>query len=133
MEKLSPYELENAAEGSLFIKKGNKLVSVSFKELSKDLESKCNDALNIKQKADANEKNIYKLSIELETLVKSHFITVFSLFELKALKGEIEIDDENLLNLDEEVVSGRLSVKDAVMKHPYLKETYESLFGKVGK
>lgn len=130
---LSPYEFEKAKEGDIFVKKNGKLVAVSFAELSKELKTQCDDVLNYKQETKANSKSIDKISTQLETLVKSHFITVFSLFELKALKGEIEVDDEELLNLDEKVLSGECSVDYALEQHEYLKETYNKLFGKVGK
>ena len=133
MEKISPYEFEKAPEGSLFIKKGDKLVHITFKEISKDLEKKCDDVLNHKALEKSNADKIDEISTYLQSLAKSHFISVFSLFELKALKGEIDVEDEELLNLDEKVLEDKISVEEALDSHEFLKTTYNKLFGKVGK
>lgn len=133
MEKISPYEFEKAPEGSLFIKKGNKLIAVSFDALAEKLNEKCESVLNHKALEKSNADKIDEISTYIESLAKSHFISVFSLFELKALKGEIDVEDENLLNLDEKVLNDEMSVKEALDSHEYLKTTYDKLFGKVGK
>lgn len=133
MELISPYDLGKAKEGSLFIKKGNKLVAVSFKELSKELESKCDGIVNTKQQVKVNEEKINNLIQEFNDLKKSHFITVFSLFELKALKGEIEVEDESLLDLDTKVLLEGMNVEEALNSHEFLRNTYDLLFGKVEK
>ena len=36
---INPYEFEKAHDGDLFVKKGEKLVAVSFNELSKELKN----------------------------------------------------------------------------------------------
>lgn len=133
MEKISPYEFEKAPEGSLFIKKGNKLIGVSFDTLAKKLNEKCESVLNHKALEKSNADKIDEISTYLQSLAKSHFISVFSLFELKALKGEIDVEDENLLNLDEKVLNDEMSVEEALDSHEFLKTTYNKLFGKVGK
>lgn len=133
MEKISPYEFEKAPEGSLFIKKGNKLIGVSFDTLAEKLNEKCESVLNHKALEKSNADKIDEISTYLQSLAKSHFISVFSLFELKALKGEIDVEDENLLNLDEKVLNDEMSVEEALDSHEFLKTTYDKLFGKVGK
>lgn len=133
MEKISPYEFEKAPEGSLFIKKGNKLIGVSFDTLAEKLNEKCESVLNHKALEKSNATKIDEISTYLKSLAKSHFISVFSLFELKAFKGEIDVEDENLLNLDEKVLNDEMSVEEALDSHEFLKTTYNKLFGKVGK
>lgn len=125
MKTINPYEFERAPENSLFIKKGNDLVAVSFDELAKALNSKCDGVLNFKHKVNVISKSL----AEFKKLSKRHFITVFTLFELKALNGEIEVDEE-LLNLDEEVIADRISVEDALKCHDYLQKTFNALYGK---
>lgn len=133
MEKISPYEFEKAPEGSLFIKKGNKLIGVSFDTLAEKLNEKCESVLNHKALEKSNADKIDEISTYLQSLAKSHFISVFSLFELKALKGEIDVENEELLNLDEKVLNDEMSVEEALDSHEFLKTTYNKLFGKVGK
>lgn len=130
---INPYEFNQAEDGSLFVKEGNRLRAVSFKELSKDLESKCDGMVNTMQMAKSNSKSITEISDKLKSLVKSQFIIVFSLFELKALKGEIDVEDEGLLDLDSKVINNEINVADALDSHEFLKATYDALFGKVGK
>lgn len=122
---LSPYEFEKAKDGSLFIKKGKKLVEVSFDELAENLKKEVLKIVNTEQKVNA----LSKCLSQVKKYSKKHFITAFSLFELKALKGEIEVEDETLLELDEKVLSGELSVEEAIEKHEYLKTTFEELYG----
>lgn len=122
---LTPYEFEKAQDGSLFIKKGKHLVAISFNELSQDLKKEVSKIANLERKVEVNSKCIE----QLQKTEKQRFITVFTLFELKALKNEIEVSDETLLNLDEEVIADHISVSDAINKHDYLKQTYFSLYG----
>ena len=127
MKTINPYEFERAPENSLFIKKGNDLVAVSFDELAKALNAKCDGVLNFKHKVNVISKSL----AEFKKLSKRHFITVFTLFELKVLKGELEVNDEEILNLDEKVLKDEISVEQAVNEfHPYLKETFNALYGK---
>lgn len=120
---LTPYEFEKARDGDLFVKQGDKLVAVSPSSLTAELKKELQKVPELEQELKVVGKHITKL----EKLAKKHFIIVFTLFELKALKGEIEVEEE-LLSLDEKVISGEMAVEEAVNKHEYLQKTFNALF-----
>lgn len=123
---LNPYEFEKAKDGDLFVKKGDKLVAVSFAELNKENKQAILEQAKLGTKLNA----VCKCLANFEKLSYSHFICVFNLFCNKVISGEIEIDDENLLKLDEKVLNGDLSVSKALNKHEFLKATFDKLYGK---
>ena len=62
---------------------------------------------------------------------KSHFLVVYQSFSIKVLTGDIELtegQEEALLNIDEKVINGEVSVEQALELHPYLKETFTKVF-----
>lgn len=122
---ISPYVFEKAEEGSLFIKKNNNLVPVSFDELSKPIKKEFAKMTELDFKVSV----ISKCLSNFEKLAKRHFIVVFNLFATKVYNGELEIEDDELLKLDEKVLNNELSVEDALNKHEYLKETFDLLYG----
>ena len=121
---LSPYEFEKAPEGSLFIKKNKKLVAVTSDELLKPLKDELYKYAELESKVN----DLVKCTKHFKTLAKSHFIVVFSAFKTKVMTGEIVIEDENLLKLDESVLKNELTVVEALSKHEYLAETFNALF-----
>ena len=116
----------NAKDGSLLIKRKGKWEVTDFNELNKQ---------NAKEIA-----KIKELKIEINSLkrankhfvlyAKSHFLVVFNYFKIKVLSGDIDVSDEEILNIDEKVISGEISVEEALKKHPFLKRTYEQIYMK---
>ena len=117
-------EYANAKDGSLLIKKNGKWTLTTFdelnkvnKELAENVDSIKNDVLSIK-----------RYSKHFVEYAKSHFLVVFNYFKIKVLSGEIDVTDENLLKLDEDVLSDKVSVEEAIEKHPFIKETFEKVY-----
>ena len=121
---LDPFDFERAKDGSLFVKKGDKLVAITRDELLEPIKREL-------KKIDSNEQNIAdlkKYTAHFQKFAKSHFIVVFSHFVHKVMLGKIQIDDISLLELDEKVLKGELSIEEALDKHEYLKSTFNAIF-----
>lgn len=117
-------DYEKAPEGSLLIKKGEHFVPISFDELIKEEKSKIKELEKIPEKLKGVERNIN----HFQTYAKNHFLLVFNSFKIKILGGEIDVRERELLELDDAVLNDKISVKDAIEKHPYLKELFTKLY-----
>lgn len=121
---INPYEFEKAPDGSLFVKRGKELVAVSFDEVAKSLKGEINKVGKLEEKINDMGKTI----AHFKKLAKSHFIVVFNLFANKVISGELEIEDEELLKLDQKVINNEISVEDALKCHEFLENTFNALF-----
>lgn len=115
-------EFKNAKDGSLLVKRKGKWVATTKEELlkaeNKELEKIKEELLILK--GDQKHYKVY---------AKSHFMNVYSIFLAKVIAGTIECPvDEELLKLDEKVLSNELSVEEAIEKHEYLKNTFSALY-----
>lgn len=113
-----------AKEGDLLVFKNGKWIPTSFKELNKENEEKLAKFSELDYKFETlarNNKHFVKYAL-------SHFMVVFNYFKIKVLSGEIDVTDEELLHLDEKVLSREISVQDAIEMHPLLKETFTRLY-----
>lgn len=114
----------NAPDGSLLIKKGNRFVPISFEELNKKNEEELKELKSVPEKIRSVSRNINHFDI----YAKANFINVFNSFKIKVLGGELDVADRKLLNLDNRVIKGEISVKDAIESHPYIKELFDELY-----
>lgn len=117
-------EYNNAPEGTILVKKSGRFVPTTKEELLVDIYEK------LKQFDDL--ENTFKVFTNyhkhFNKYARSHFQLVFNAFKTKVMEGEIEIESEEILTLDEKVAKGEIAVKDAVDQHPFLKERFEELF-----
>lgn len=111
-------------EGDILVFKNGKWVPTSFKELNKGNEEKLSKFDGLDNKFNALAKNNKHFVI----FALSHFLVVYNYFKIKILSGEIDVTDDELLHLDELVLSGELSVEDAIKKHPLIESTYTKLY-----
>lgn len=116
-------ELKNAENDSVLVKADSRFKAISKKEYLKELIEKQKEIDLLKQKLDDH----IKYSKHFTKYAKSHFLVVYNLFRTKVNEGEFDADDE-LMNLDQLVISGSVSVQEAIEKHPYLKETFEAVY-----
>ena len=114
----------NAKDGSLLIKKSGKWVTTTFEELNQANADKLADIDTVKSDFAALARN----SKHFVPYAKSHFLVAYTYVKTKVLSGEIEALDESLSNLDQRVLDGSVSVDEAVEMHPFLKQTFESLY-----
>lgn len=114
----------NAPDGSLLIKKGNRWVPISFDELNKREIKKLKELENLPEQIQGVARNINHFSV----YAKSNFIVVFNSFKIKVLGGELDINDNKLLDLDKAVLKGEISVKDAIERHPYINSLFNELY-----
>lgn len=117
--------IKNAKEEQILVAKDGKWYAVPKKDFLEAEFKKQNEINDLKIEF-KNFKAYHKHFIKY---AKSHFQVVFNAFKLKALTGEIEVEDEELLTLDDKVASGELSVEQALEKHEFLKTRFEFLFG----
>lgn len=117
-------EYANAKDGSLLIKKGGKWVLTTFEELNK-VNSELRKVVD-SVKTDMDSMKRY--SKHFVDYAKSHFLVVFNYFKIKILAGEIDVTDEEILKLDEDVLSDKLSVEEALEKHEFLKDVFAKLY-----
>lgn len=113
-----------AKEGDLLVFKNGKWIPTSFKELNKENEEQLAKFSGLDYKFETlarNNKHFVKYAL-------SHFMVVFNYFKIKVLSGEIDVTDEDLLHLDEKVLSREISVQDAIEMHPFLKDTFTRLY-----
>lgn len=113
-----------AKDGSLLIRKNGKWHATTFDELNKHNKKELSKIDDLQRQFDVlaeHTKHFKKYAI-------SHFLVVFLLFKTKVMEGEIELEDESLLQLDSKVITKEISVKDALAKHEYLQTTFESIF-----
>lgn len=114
----------NAPDGSLLIKKNGKWIVTSFAELNKDNKKALEDVKTLEQDV----QTLKRSSRHYVKYAKSHFLVVFNYLKGKILSGDIDVTDEEVLKLDEAVLSGKISVEEAIEKHPKLKEVYHQLY-----
>ena len=55
-------------------------------------------------------------------------MVVYNYFKIKVLSGEIDVNDEELLKLDEAVLNNKISVEDALKKHEFLEEAFNKIY-----
>lgn len=122
--EISVDDYVNAPNGSLLIKINGKWVAMTLKELL--------DYSNIKLKDDSklsvDIQNISRNIKHFSTYAKSHFMVVFNAFKIAILGGLIDVSDKELLDLDEQVLQNKISVQDAIKKHPYIENLFNQLF-----
>jgi len=116
-------EYVNAKDGSLLIRKNGKWVLTNFEELNKENQKKLSEIDNLKIELKAVEDNAKHYVV----YAKSHFLVVFNYYKIKILAGEIDYDEE-LVGLDEKVISDEISVEEAVNKNDFIKSVYEKLY-----
>lgn len=121
--------LTKAKEGTILVRNKGKWIAIEPSKVQalvnldnriKDLENLPNDFRVLAE----NNKH-FKL------YAKSHFLVVYQSFSIKVLTGDIELtegQEEALLNIDEKVINGEVSVEQALELHPYLKETFTEVF-----
>lgn len=114
----------NAPDGSLLIKKNGHWIATSFAELNKVNDLKFKELEELK----SNYLGLSNYSRRFVEYAKSHFLVVFNYFKIKILSGEIDCTDESILKLDEAVLKGEISVKEAIEKHEFLKEVFSKLY-----
>lgn len=114
----------NAKDGSILIKKNGKWVITNFDELNKGNVEKLNKLGLLSNEVEALKKNAKHFVV----YAKSHFLVVFNYFKIKILSGEVDVLDEGLLKLDEAVISGEISVEDAIQKHDLLLKVFNELY-----
>ena len=124
MYNLTIDEFKKAKDGSLFIKKNDKLVAITKDELLKDLKPIKSDISDIKkQQEHLNDMNKF-----FDLYSKPHFQVVFNSFLIAMLCGLIEVGDQEILKLDELVNEGKITVKEALERHEYLQKKFNELF-----
>ena len=47
---------------------------------------------------------------------------------INILSGDLDVEDEEVLKLDEAVLNDEISVQDALEKHEFLKETFAKIY-----
>ena len=114
----------NAKEGSLLIKKNGKWLVTSFEELNKNNEEKLKKIAKLESDFDALARN----NKHFVTYAKSHFVVVFNAFKIKVLSGDLDVEDEEVLKLDEAVLNDEISVQEALERHEFLKETFAKIY-----
>lgn len=117
-------EYVNAKEGSLLIKKNGRWVVTSFEELNKNNEEKLKKIAKLESDFNLLAKN----NKHFVTYAKSHFMVVFNAFKIKVLSGDLDVEDEEVLKIDETVLNDEISVQDALEKHEFLKETFAKIY-----
>ena len=117
-------EYVNAKEGSLLIKKNGKWLVTSFEELNKNNEEKLKKIAKLESDFDALARN----NKHFVTYAKSHFVVVFNAFKIKVLSGDLDVEDEEVLKLDEAVLNDEISVQEALERHEFLKETFAKIY-----
>lgn len=117
-------EFTKGKEGSILIKKNGKWGFTTFEELNKENADKLKKFDGLKGDFDAFARN----NKHFVTYAKSHFMVVFNAFKIKVLSGDLDVEDEEVLKLDEEVLSDKLSVEEALEKHEFLKETFAKIY-----
>lgn len=113
-----------APDGSLLVKKNGKWVTTTFEELSKSQSEKLKQIEDINKKLDNLSRNIQHFKI----YAKSHFMVVFNAFKIAILGGALDVADKELLDLDEAVILNKISVEDAIKKHPFLEKLFNELY-----
>lgn len=116
-------EFKNAEDDAVLAKSGNRFKAISKSEYLKELTEKQKEVDALKQKLE----DLTKYCSHFDKFAKSHFFVVYNLFRLKVNEGEIDADDE-LMNLDQLVLNGSVSVKEAITKHEYLESTFTALY-----
>lgn len=117
-------EFTKGKEGSILIKKNGKWGFTTFDELNKENADKLKKFDGLKGDFDALARN----NKHFVTYAKSHFMVVFNAFKIKVLSGDLDVEDEEVLKLDEAVLNDEISVQDALEKHEFLKETFAKLY-----
>ena len=119
--------LTNASEGSILIRKNGKWIAVDPSTILTNLDTRIKslESLPNEFKVLAENNKHFKL------YAKSHFIVVYNLFNAKVLTGDIELSEEEEIALNgivDKVISGELSVENALNLHTYLKSTFDAMF-----
>lgn len=117
-------DFKNAPNGTLLIKKDNRWQPITFDELNQ----KNNDRLTELEKLPNQFDLLAKNNKHFIKYAKSHFLVVFNAFKLKVIVGEISIDDESIMSLDDDVISGKINVQEAIKKHDYLNKTFNAVY-----
>ena len=117
-------DYSKAPDGSLLIKKGDVWSITTYEELSKAERSKLKEIDLLKQ----DFENLASYTKHFKVYSKAHFIVVFNYFMTKVIIGDLDVDDEEILSLGDKVIIGEISVEDALEKHEFLKNTFESVF-----
>ena len=117
-------EFTKGKEGSILIKKNGKCGFTTFDELNKENTYKLKEFDGLKGDFDALARN----NKHFVTYAKSHFMVVFNAFKIKVLSGDLDVEDEEVLKIDEAVLNDEISVQDALEKHEFLKETFAKLY-----
>lgn len=115
---------KQAKDGSLLIKKGDKWIPTSFEELNKENSKKLKEIDSLKIEFDVLKESAKHFKI----YAKSHFMVVFIRFMQKVMVGDIDVEDEELLKLDDLVLNGEVSVEEALEKHEFLKSTFNKTY-----
>lgn len=113
-----------APNGSLLIKKNGKWVTTTFEELSKNQSEKLKQIEDIDSKVENLSRNVKHFKV----YAKSHFMVVFNAFKIAILGGSLDVTDKDLLDLDEAVILDKISVEDAVKKHPFIEMLFNKLY-----
>lgn len=114
----------NAKDGSLLIKKNGVWRTTTFEELNKENANQLKEIGTIKGEIN----NIKEYTRHFKIYSISHFLVIFNNFKLKVLNGEIDVEDDTILTLDNKVIQKEISVEDALKENEYLKTTFESVF-----
>ena len=94
-------EFTKGKEGSILIKKNGKWGFTTFDELNKENADKLKKFDGLKGDFDALARN----NKHFVTYAKSHFMVVFNAFKIKVLSGDLDVEDEEVLKLDEAVLN----------------------------
>lgn len=114
----------NAPDGTLLVIHKGKWKKTTFKELSSELDAKIERLESIKNEFEVMKKSTKHFNV----YAKSHFFVVYNYFMIKVLGGNVDIENEDVLELDQKVFSGEISVKDAIEMHPLLKDVFTKLY-----
>lgn len=116
-------DYKGAKDGSLLIKKGNSWHPISFEELAKAQNDKLKELDELKNEV----KVLGESARHFKVYAKSHFMVAFNSLKLKAIVGEIDVDEETL-HLDEKVLNDELSVEDALAQNEQLKAIFDAIY-----
>ena len=119
--------LTKAKEGSILIRKGGKWIAAEPSTILSKLDKRLASLETL--------PNDFKVLTEnnkhFKLYAKSHFLVIYQSFSIKVLTGDIELTEDQeiaLEGIDSKVISGEISVEQALELHPYLKETFDKVF-----
>lgn len=122
--EISLDDYRKASEGSLLIKRNGKWSTISIEELIRKVNIRNKDINKISNDVENLNRNLKNFDV----YAKSHFMVVFNAFKIAILGGALDVTDRKLLDLDEEVILDKVSVEEAVKKHPFIEKLFNELY-----